>query len=270
MAPGRKQAATILPPDPVSDADVARFDRLITEELSGDRAGDGIGTLNEKRMHRILKRYMKDDPACFEISMGGRYVADVFDGERIFEIQTGSLLPLGKKLEHYIENTAHPVTVVHPVAALRYLVWVDPADGCVSPRHLSPKKGTTLSILPELVYISEQLLSGRVELLLLFIEEDEFRFLNGKRSADKKKGSDRYERLPCKLLGQYTISSPEDVRALIPEELPELFTAAEFGKLTKLRGRDLYRALKALDLLGVTGITGTRGRAAERKLTGKI
>ena len=37
----------------------------------------GIGTFNEKRLHRIIKEFICSDESCFEIKLGGA-VADVF------------------------------------------------------------------------------------------------------------------------------------------------------------------------------------------------
>ncbi|MCQ2428052.1 MAG: hypothetical protein MJ137_06590 [Clostridia bacterium] len=251
--------ASPLPPSP---EEAERFSKLTAEELTGGRAGEGIGTLNEKRMHRILKRFACDRPECFERDMGARFVADIFDGEKIYEIQTGSLLPLGKKLDYYIGSTDYPITVIHPVLAKKYILWIDPADGCVSGRKPSPKKENTFSVLTELVYISEQLKSERLEVVLLFTEAEEYRFLNGKRSKDRKRGSDRFEILPVSLLGKAVLRSPADVASLLPEGLPSSFTAPEFGRLSGLRGRDVYRAVKALELLGIAVKSGTSGRAA--------
>ena len=248
---------------PSSAEDAARFDRLIAEELAAPPSREGIGRLNEKRMHRILRRFVRDDPSLWEIGTGGRFVADISDGETLYEIQTGSLLPLAEKIGYYLENTCLPVTVVRPVAAKKYVVWIDPEDGSVSSRHVSPKKENGAAVLARSVYIAEYLRTGRLTLKLLFIEEEEYRLLNGSRSADRKKGSERFERLPSKLLGELSLSSPADFRELIPDTLPRRFTAAELSKSGGLRGRDVYRAAKALELLGLAVPCGKRGRAAE-------
>lgn len=248
---------------PPSPEDAAAFDRLIGEEIAAPPTREGIGRLNEKRMHRILRRFVRDDPSLWETDAGGGYVADIIDGGTLFEIQTGPLLPLKEKIAYYLESTDLQTVVIHPVAAKKYVVWIDPDNGSVSGRHLSPKKEGRGSVLASSVYIAEFFGTGRLTLRLLFIEEEEYRLLNGRRSADRKKGSERFERLPSKLLGELSLSSPADFRKLIPDTLPQRFTAAELGKAGGLRGRDVYRAAKALELLGLAVPCGKRGRSAE-------
>jgi len=253
----------IIPPSP---DETALFDRIAAQELSVPNDGSGIGRLNEKRMHRILRRFVSDDPGTYEKDMGGRYIADIFDGERIWEVQTGSMQPLREKIGYYLENTPFPVTIVHPVADTKYVVWIDPEDGSVSGRNRSPKKQNAMSALAGTVFIAEYLKTGRVSVRSLFIEEEEYRLLNGRRSRDRKRGSERFERLPSKLLGSMTLSSPADAAGLIPDDFPERFTAAELSKICRLRGRDIYRAARALELLGLSEQNGKRGRASEWRL----
>lgn len=246
----------------VSAEERARFASLCARELGRElhTADGGIGTLSEKRMHRVLKHYVCPDSSRHEINMGGKYVADVLDGGEIYEIQTGSFYPLAKKLKYYVESTDFHVTIVHPVAAKRYLVWIDPETGEAAPRRLSPKRESAADVLPELIYIWDLLRSGRVSVRILFIEEEEYRFLNG-WSKDRKRGSGRYERMPVSIGDELTLHGPSDLAVFMPEGLPEPFTAEEYGKCLHLRGRRLYMALKTLEKCGITVLSGKRGRA---------
>ena len=94
----------------------ARFAALCTElsRLSAVRDSEGIGTYNEKLLHKILKRTVTDDASCFEVPCG-RYVADVREQGRITEIQTGSFYPLAPKLAYLLETTEDAITVIHPI-----------------------------------------------------------------------------------------------------------------------------------------------------------
>ena len=95
------------------------FARLCHEELSREKVREGIGLLEEKRLHSVLKRWICDDFETHEQKVPGRgeksrkFVADVLtkSGE-IFEIQTADLYPMKKKIEFYMSETDHPVTVV--------------------------------------------------------------------------------------------------------------------------------------------------------------
>ncbi len=245
--------------------DAARFSELILQELAlpqGQPQDGGIGTYAEKRMHRIIKRFVLDDPSCHEISVGGRFIADVLSEGNIWEIQTGSFFPLQKKISYYVSRTDYHVTVVHPVPCRKYLVWIDPETGEAGRRRASPKKPGIESALPELVYISDMLSSGRVSLRLLLIEEEEYRFLDG-YGKDRKKHSSRYERLPAALLDDITVDFPSGAGVWLPGDLPSPFTAAEFGKALKLKGRDVYKGIIVLEKAGLVTKAGKRGRAQE-------
>ena len=250
----------------VCEDDKKRFTEICREILTANcggegHTGEGIGTLNEKRMHKVLKRFVCEDTECHEIDMGNRYVADVMCDGEIYEIQTGSLYPLKKKLEYYIKTTNCHVTVVHPVPQRKYVIWIDPETGKPRPKTRSPRHPGAVETLAELIYISELIATGRVGVWLLMIEEEEYRYLDG-WSRDKKRGSNRYERLPVELLDEVALTSPEDYGEFVPEGLPEEFTAGEFGKQVKtLRGRDVYLALGTLLNVGVLEPGKGRGRA---------
>ena len=84
-----------------------------------------IGTLGERTLHSELKKMLAPDESTHEIRVG-RYVADIFDGTRIIEIQTRAFNKLRGKLSYFINEKNLPVTVVFPVAYTKYLNWVDP------------------------------------------------------------------------------------------------------------------------------------------------
>ena len=234
------------------EEDALRFLRICSEEAArtGPSAG-GVGTLNEKRMHRIFKKYVCPDAERFEeVPMGRGFTADIFDGERVYEIQTGSLYPLKARLGYYTRELGLPVTVVCPVALCRRIIRIDPVSGVSSPPRMSPKKESITSLLPKAVYIAEYLNEGLVELRTLCVEEEEYRIIEASPKNPKRRMSSRYEILPSKLAEDRTYRSPEELRGVMPEGLPEEFTAPVFASAGKFRGRDTYRALRAAELLG--------------------
>ena len=189
-----------------------------------------------------------------------RYIADICTENRIYEIQTGSLYPLLPKITYYLNETDYDVTVVHPIPMVRYKIWIDPETGEVESRKKSPKKGSAEDALPELFWLRELLSHPRFHVLLLFLEEEEYRYLDG-WSRDKKRGSNRCERVPAALLGSVMLYGVSDYRGFLKPELPTEFTATEFGILYGFRGKNVYRALKTLLSVGLARIVGSRGRS---------
>lgn len=234
---------------------------------SGTRDAPLIGVLGEKSLHSILKRFITEDETAYEVPVRTRdgdvrhkYVADVCIDNKIFEIQTGGFYPLIPKISYYLSETDYDVTVVHPIPMIRYKSWIDPESGELKSRARSPKKGRAEDVLRELFWIREMLSSPRLHVTLLFLEEEEYRYLDG-WSYDKKRGSNRCERVPVSLLGRVDLASREDYAAFLPPELPMEFVASEFGALLGLRGKAVYSALRVFLSLGFFEENGTRGRS---------
>ena len=206
--------------------DKKRFEEIRDAAVSSGREGRSIGTYKEKTLHAILKDYYAPDKSMQEISVDG-YVADIYTGQEIIEIQTANFNKMRAKLNCFLPN--YPVTVVYPIARIKYLSWIDEATGeCSKPRK-SPVKGSVYRAFVELYKIKSILSQENLCLCFPLLEVEEYRLLNG-WSQDKKKGSCRYDRIPRALLDEIRLEKPEDYLRLIPENLPEPFTALEFGK----------------------------------------
>ena len=252
------------------EAGKIRFLRIAGEELSRQKLRDGIGLLAEKRLHSVLKRWVLDDFSCHEIKIEGqgpkprKFVADVLapSGE-IFEVQTGKLYPMRAKLAFYMTETAHPVTVVHPLFAVKYISWLNGETGEIVSRKKSPKKQTPLHALAELKPFLEYLGTPRFSLCLPLLEVDEYRLLDGWGKGGKR-GSHRYELIPLSLLDTALLREKADYVALFPDDvrLHDPFTAKTFSKVSRLAGYALYDALAVFEALGVIEKCGKIGRAA--------
>jgi hypothetical protein len=246
-----------------TDAQKARFARLCEEAARAARSfgEEGIGTLGEKRMHAVIKRYLCEDHACHEVGvLNTGYVSDVRIGNDVYEVQTGAFYPMKKKIAHYIDSTDLTVTVVHPISVERWVTWVDAKTGEVTPRKRSPKRERAIHLLPELYCLLPYLGNVRLRFRLLMIEEEDFRTLSG-RKDNRKRGARLYERMPLSLLGEIEFTSPEDFAVFLPNDLPSPFTAKDFSQKTGLRGRDAYSAVHVLEKLNVIVATDPIGRA---------
>ena len=247
-------------------AEELRFSRLCHEELSRDKVREGIGLLEEKRLHSVFKRWICDDFETHEQKVPERgeksrkFVADVLtkDGE-IFEIQTADLYPMRKKIEFYMTQTDHPVTVLHPLIGKKQILWMHPETGEITPARSTLREGVLHGVAQLKAFIP-YLCTPRFRLIFPVIEADEYRLLDGWGKGGKR-GSHRYELLPRTLIEVYRLSTREDFVKIFPET-PAEFTAKEFGKLTRLKGYDLYDVLAVFEGLGIIEKHGTRGRAA--------
>ena len=230
--------------------------------MKGRTAGaDGFGTLAEKRLHAVIKKYICPNEDFHEAPMEGtRFLADIRVGDDIVEVQTGAFYPMQKKIDHYLQNTDCTVTVVHPIAAVRRLSWVDPDTFEIgNARRVAGERAEAL--LPELYCLLPHLGNPRLRFRLLLLEVHDFRLKNGKRSRDGKRGSVRYERMPLALLDELNFNVPDDFRRFLPENLPPFFTVKQFSTATKIRGRDSYSAVRVLAALGLLAPAEPIGKA---------
>ena len=236
--------------------DRERFQALCREALAGERRREGIGTLGEKTLHAVLKAYFAGPGDGLEVPVGP-FVADVQGPEGVVEIQTGNFRRLREKLPLFL--SLGPVTVVYPVPAKKWLVWLE-EDGTLTPRRKSPKVAGPWQVLPELYDIRDLLLSPGLRLCVALLELEEYRLKNGWGNGGKR-GSTRQERLPLDLLEEVWVRSPKEWGRLLPRELPREFTAKDFSKLTKLSPKKTYFALGTLQAVGAVVRLGKRGNA---------
>ncbi len=234
--------------------DRGAFQRACGAVMAGEGRQAGVGTLGEKTLHAVLKTYFDPDPAHHEISVGP-YVADIYNESGFYEIQTAVFHRLREKLELFLPQA--PVTVVYPVPALKWMIWLD-EDGQASPRRKSPKRAGSWEVLPELYALKPFLGREGLRFCIVLLEVEEYRLKNG-WSDDGKRGSTRFERMPIDLLDEIWLREPADYGALVPEALPETFTSREYGKAAKLSSKkagvavNVLFAAKALDRIGKKG-----------------
>ena len=174
--------------------ETARFTAAKERIIGKNRERNGIGTLSEKTVHAVLKHYYAPDESQHEIPVEG-CVADIFNGKEIIEIQTRSFDRMRPKLERFLP--LYPVTIVYPIPHIKWLSWINEETGETSPKRKSPKHGNPYQAFIEMYKIRQYLPDGNLHFRLALIDMEEYRLLNG-WSRDKKKGSDRYDRIPLR------------------------------------------------------------------------
>ena len=229
--------------------DFERFEALCREEAQVVEQGNGeaIGTYGEKRLHRILKRFVCEDVNSQEVHVG-KYVADVLSGEQITEIQTRSFRPLVPKLRYYLEKTEYAVTVLCPIITQKTILRMDRESGELLSRKVSPKHGRVIDVLPELFWLGELLENDRLQVEVVLIVAEEHRF--SERRYYNREGAFESELYPQEMIDCVLLSQTEDFRAFLPDGI-DSFTAAEYGKYSKLKNRKLYSALNFLCAVGL-------------------
>ena len=78
-----------------------RFREAKEKVLGEERLRASIGTLSEKTTHMVLKNYYEPDVDKQEIPIGN-YVADIFTGQEIIEIQSAGFGKMRDKLDAFL------------------------------------------------------------------------------------------------------------------------------------------------------------------------
>lgn len=215
-----------------------------------------IGTLNEKPLHAALKQWYAQPDDRIEVAVDG-FTVDIVRGDLMVEIQTRNLSAIKRKLTTLVER--HPVRLVYPVAAERWIVRQSQNGRRVLARRKSPKRGAVELVFEELVSIPQLLAHPNFSLQVVLIQEEEVRRYDGSRNW-RRKGWGTHERRLVQVVGQRLFETPQDMLALIPEALPEPFTTTDLAKAT---GQPVWLAQKmayCLRAMGAITVVGKRGR----------
>ena len=232
------------------------FHQAIERIVNQERERYGIGTLSEKTVHAVVKHYMEPNEAYHEVPLEG-FVADIFREDAVTEIQTAHFNVLRRKLDKFLP--LYPVTIVYPIPAVKWVIWVDPGSGAEVSRRKSPKKGSPYQAFNELYKIKSYLGDPNLRILFLFIDMEETRLLDG-WSRDKKRGATKYDRIPLELVDEMLFERVEDYRMMIPPELSG-FTTREYAKSTKIPLSHAQTALNIFYYLNVVERIGKKGNS---------
>lgn len=222
-----------------------RFASLCRKYGSSDSCGldCGFTTYNEKRLHKILKELVSWDVDFYEVPIGN-YVADVFDGKVIYEIQTGKLYSLCKKLEYYLSQTEYPIVVIKPVIAKKRIIRADRGSGEIIRVRSSPKKADKAKLMEDIYGIATHLKNERLKIVVAYISVDEYRFSDEVRRYNKK-GKYDSESFPRELLFSEEYCGARSYEFLL-DGLPDAFCAADFALARGFSKRPLYSTLNLL------------------------
>ena len=237
--------------------DAARFSAARSAVLSESVAWDGIGTLSERSLHKILKLYIEPDITNHEVSYMGSIV-DVKNSDGIYEVQTRAYERLVPKLKRILPTSR--VTVVCPLAHEKYTRWLDRETGEMSERRKSPKRENVYDALRMLFGIRDVITHPNLTVRLVYMQVEDFRALDG-WDKTRKRGSNRIERIPTAIIREEQISSVSDYIAHLPSTLGDEFTAPELSRAIKRTSRYTFYVLKLLVATGAVREIGKRGRA---------
>lgn len=221
-------------------------------------ASSGLSTYREGSLHAALKALYTRPGDRVEESVDG-YVVDVVRDDELVEIQTASFSSAARKLRRLV--TDHRLALVYPIATERWLVRVD-ADGVVTDRRRSPKRGLPLDLFHELVAFPELVAHPNFRLELVLIREEELRgpVPDGARYRYPRDWW-RLDRRLLEVTETIRVDTPADLLGLLPPDLPDPFTSADIATASRRTRHLAMRTAYCLQRAGATRCIGRRGRA---------
>lgn len=234
--------------------DKQRFINVLNEVQSGERMQNGIGTLHEKTMHAVLKKYFEPYNDNHETKIG-EYVADIVGEHGIIEIQTRAFERLNKKLAAFLEYAR--TTVVYPVSVSNVICKID-ENGEIT-RRKSVVKGSVLTLFDELYKISAHLKNERLRICVMLLKTEEYRKVCSRKQS--RKGYIRLERVPTELVDEIYIDCPSGFVAFFPDNLKSPYTCAEYAAETGIDQNTARLMLYTFTKADIINRVGKRGNA---------
>lgn len=231
------------------------FENAKKKIIGIERKRYGIGTLSEKTTHAILKNYYQPDEDKQEIPIEN-YVADIYTGKEIIEIQTRQFDKMREKLKTFLP--LYPVIIVYPIPHTKWLIWIDEETGEFSSKRKSPLKGNPYIAFEELYKIKMFLNDKNIRFKFVMMDMEEYKLLNG-YGKNKKNHASRYDRIPINIVEEIEINCREDYMQFVPYNLEDEFTSKEFAKAANIHIKLAQTVLNILYHVGILTRVGKKG-----------
>ena len=222
-----------------------------------------VGLLGEKPLHASLKRWCAETGDLIEAPVDG-FVIDIVRDDLLIEIQTRGFAGMKRKVTTLLEN-GHRVRIVHPIPVQKWIVKLDDTGEELS-RRRSPKRGSVLDVFAELVSFPALLANDLLEVEVLLVHEEEYR-RHEPGKAWRRKGWVVQERRLVGVVDARRVAGTEDLRELLPDDLPTPFTTADLAERLAQPRRIAQQMAYCLRHAGAIVAVGKAGNAIEYEMT---
>ncbi len=213
----------------------------------------------ETSLHRDLKTLYARGPAQFEVSLGG-YRIDVIDGDRLIEIQHGSLAAIRDKVRDLLGD--HQVLVVKPIVAGKLLVKRAAKDGAVASRRRSPLRGGLLDLFDELIHFTRVFPHPRLTLDVVLVEVEEWRYPgHGRRRRWRPSDYEVEDQKLVTVCSTRRLRTAADLAELVACPLPRRFHTGDLAESLQVRRLLAQRIAYCFRQMGTVRPVGKRGNA---------
>lgn len=217
----------------------------ITESRTLGRTVIEVQTANFRNLKKKLAYFLSDEPEN-DTEHSEKTAKDAVNPHK--NVDT---VPLSALSDTHKSEFPGQVTVVYPLESSKRIVWIDPDTGESTVGRRSPIGFVPARCLRELYQLKDFVGHKGFRFIILGIEVKDEKLLCG-RSRDRKKfGARRIARIPEKLTHELVFEELSDYAELIPEQLGNTFTAAEFRKAAKMSEKRASYSLGTLLAIGI-------------------
>ena len=178
---------------------------------------------------------------------------DVLVDHRVIEIQTSNFGALNDKLPTLLES--HHVTVVYPIAVEKMIVKVQESG---EQRRKSPKTGSAMDLVDELVHMPSLLNDANLDLELIYTSVEERRIYDPKRAWRRRHWVVDEKRL-VDIRSTERFTSMADLFKKLGARLPRQFTTKTIAQVlgtTRNRAQKFAYCFREADVIRACGKEG--------------
>lgn len=185
----------------------------------------------ETSLHRQLKSFYAPSADCEEITLGA-YRIDAIDGDRLIEIQHGSLGAIRDKVKCLLED--YDVHVVKPIPLRKYLIKRQKKNGKTISARFSPRRCSVFDLFDDLVHFTNVFPHPRLTLEVALTIQEEHRIA---RKPRRWKGKDYrvQDRVLRSVEEQIEFKTAADLLGLITGKLPSPFHTKDLAAATGIQ-----------------------------------
>ncbi len=211
----------------------------------------------ETTLHRQLKELYSPAVGQQEVAVNG-YRIDAIDGDKLIEIQYGSLGAIREKIRDLLND--HDVHVVKPLAGRKYLVNRKRRGGRVHSSRYSPRRESFLDVFDDFVYFVNVFPHPRLTVELLLTEQEEHRVPGKRRRRWQKRFAVEDRILRC-VNQRFVLSTRNDLLRLLGVDFTAPMTTADIAKQCDIPRWLAQKAAYCLRKTGTADVVGKRGNA---------
>lgn len=221
----------------------------------------------ESTLHRQLKQLYCDSDARLEVPLLD-YRIDVVNGDRLVEIQHGSLSAIRNKVRRLLND--HEVLVVKPLVVRKKLIKRDRRKGQVTEQRLSPKRGSILDLFEELVYFTKVFPHKNLTLETPLVEIEEWRYPgHGRRRRRRGRDYQVEDQRLVSVQETHRFRTAGDIATLVPANLPTPFDTGQLARMMNVKRWIAQRIAYCLRETGAVKQVGKRGNTLLYRFTSR-